>query len=81
MEFENKSNKTLFLGDLSVYCGENDIQQYFSVYGMISSIIVMRNELTKKSRCFGFITFESTESTIKALNEMDGVIICGRKLR
>ena len=72
---------TLFLGDLSSCCTERDINDVFSPYGEIVEIKVMRSDETQRSLCFGFVKFASPHAAKKALNGLNGVLICGRNLR
>lgn len=75
----NKS--TLFLGDLSAFCSEADINEIFSPYGEVLEIKIMRSEETHRNLSYGFIKFAAHNSAKKALNGLNGVLFCGRNLR
>lgn len=71
--------RSLFLGDLSCFCQEQDIYQVFQSYGDIETIRVMRGR-DQKSLGYGFVTFVDLEATMKAL-EVDGTVILGRPVK
>jgi RNA recognition motif-containing protein len=72
--------RTLFLGDLSCFCQETDITNAFQVFGEIKSIRLMRSKQDGKCLGYGFITFETISSAMKALETMTGQVLVGRKL-
>lgn len=72
---------SLFIGDLSIFCSEAEIESAFSVYGDIVEIKIMRSEETSRNLSYGFIKFVSSSSAKKAMSEMNGVLLCGRPLR
>lgn len=72
---------SLFLGDLSYFCTENDLQQMFGHYRDIVDIRIIRNKATKKSLSYGFIDFSNANSAAQAMQEMNGQIICGRTVK
>lgn len=61
------------LGDLS----ENFIDAYFSKFGKIEKILLMKDNNTKKSRGFGFIIFDDEES-IELILSIPRHIISGK---
>ena len=50
--------KKLFIGGLSYETTEDGLKEYFSGYGTIKDVVVIKDPETKKSRGFGFVTFE-----------------------
>ncbi|ENN73462.1 hypothetical protein D910_09018, partial [Dendroctonus ponderosae] len=52
------------------------LREYFSKYGDISEVMVMKDPATRRSRGFGFITFTDPSSVDKVLaqgtHELDG---------
>lgn len=72
----------LFVGDLSSTCNEKDLLQLFEKYGEIEYIRVMRaRRKTIASLGYCFIAFGNPTSALNAMTELDGVLLCGRKLR
>jgi RNA recognition motif-containing protein len=76
---EMKAN-TLFLGDLSCFCQENDITEAFKVFGQIQDIRLMRSKADGSCLGYGFITFVTQSSAAKALDTMNGKVLVGRTL-
>lgn len=57
-----QKNKTLFLGGLSVTTKPGDLQAYFSAFGKVSLVRIMREPSTNKAKGYGFISMASVES-------------------
>lgn len=47
----------LFLGGLSWDTNEEKLKEYFSKYGEVQDVVVMKDKITRRPRGFGFITF------------------------
>ncbi len=79
---EDESEKhSLFLGDLSIYCDEKDIESAFAPYGNIVDIRIQRSKETSRALSYGFIEFGTQESAAAALREMNYFLLKGRPLR
>ena len=70
----------LFVGNLSYQTMENDIQDYFSQAGVVTSVNLMLDRMTGKSRGFGFVEFASAEEANKAVEMFQGKEFQGRAL-
>ena len=44
------------------------LRKYFEVYGRVQDAVVMKDPISKRSRGFGFITFEDIDSVDNALS-------------
>ncbi|KAK7380564.1 hypothetical protein VNO78_33078 [Psophocarpus tetragonolobus] len=53
---------------------DEDLKQLFSTYGTITSVVVMK-DADGKSRCFGFVNFESPDSATAAVERLNGTTI------
>jgi RNA recognition motif-containing protein len=71
---------SLFLGDLSYFCSEQDLMQLFQPYGPIIAVNVCRG-YNDDPLMYGFI--ELTGEMIKniAMQDLDGIEFMGRRLR
>jgi RNA recognition motif-containing protein len=75
------SNPTrLFVGNLSYQTAENDLQDYFAQAGTVTSVNLMMDKMTGKSRGFAFIEFASAEEANKAVEEFHNKEFQGRPL-
>jgi heterogeneous nuclear ribonucleoprotein A1/A3 len=54
--------KKLFVGGLNINTTTEGLRKYYEQFGPVSDAIVMRDPSSQRSRCFGFVTFESVES-------------------
>uniref|UniRef100_A0A1B6CEZ6 RRM domain-containing protein n=2 Tax=Clastoptera arizonana TaxID=38151 RepID=A0A1B6CEZ6_9HEMI len=66
----------MFIGGLSWQTSPESLREYFSKYGEITEVMVMKDPTTRRSRGFGFITFADPSSVDKVLaqgtHELDG---------
>ena len=70
----------LFVGNLSYQTMENDLQEYFSQAGVVTSVNLMLDKFTGKSRGFAFIEFSTSEEANKAVEMFHGKELQGRAL-
>jgi len=70
----------LFVGNLSYQTGETDLQDYFSQAGIVTSINVLFDKVTGKSRGFAFVEFASAEEAGKAVEQFHNKEFQGRAL-
>ena len=74
------SESRLFVGNLSFQTMENDLQDYFSQAGVISSVNLMLDKFTGKSRGFAFIEYSSPGEATKAVEMFHNKEFQGRPL-
>lgn len=72
---------TVYIGNIPYTAGEEDIQGIFSEFGPVSSIKIITDKATGKSKGFGFVALEEEDSEDKAIEELDGKEFNGRNLR
>jgi cold-inducible RNA-binding protein len=70
----------LFVGNLSYQTMENDLQDYFSQAGVVTSVNLMLDKMTGKSRGFAFIEFASADEANKAIEQFHNKDFQGRPL-
>lgn len=75
------TNNTLFVGDLSKFVTEADLENFFSNYGVVTEVKIKRNSTTGKTLSYGFVTFSDDESAALAMQRTDGFNFFGRNLR
>ena len=74
------SESRLFVGNLAFQTMENDLQDYFSQAGVISSVNLMMDKFTGKSRGFAFIEFATPAEAAKAVEMFHSKEFQGRAL-
>ena len=70
----------LFVGNLAYQTMDNDLQDYFSQAGVVTSVNVMLDKFTGKSRGFAFIEMGSADEANKAVEMFQGKEFQGRQL-
>ncbi len=70
----------LFVGNLSYQTLENDLQEYFSQAGVVTSANLMLDKFTGKSRGFAFIEYGSADEANKAVEMFHDKEFQGRQL-
>jgi len=77
-EIPNDPGK-MFVGGLSWQTTPESVREYFSQFGDVAEVMVMKDPATRRSRGFGFITFSQASSVQKVLtypaHQLDGKLI------
>ena len=72
-------NAKLYVGNIAFECHEDDLMEAFSSVGDVGDVSLVRDG-DGKNRGFGFITMRSKADADKAIAELDGLEIRGRRL-
>ncbi|XP_066460830.1 cold-inducible RNA-binding protein B-like isoform X8 [Eleutherodactylus coqui] len=75
------SDGKLFVGGLSFDTTEEQLDEQFSKYGPVCEVVVVKDRETRRSRGFGFITFENADDAKDAMQAMNGKSVDGRQIR
>ncbi len=70
----------LFVGNLAYQTLEDDLQEYFSQAGVVTSVALMLDKFTGKSRGFAFVEFSTPAEAIKAVEMFHNKEFQGRNL-
>lgn len=81
IEEDDRENCSLFLGDLSIFCEEKDIEEAFAQFGEIVDVRIQRSKETSRALSYGFIEFAEAACAEAALNAMNYYLLKGRPLR
>lgn len=57
------------------------LEEKFSKFGRIEKCVVVWNHSARRSRGYGFVTFEDVESATDAVETMNGKMFDGREIR
>lgn len=71
--------RTIFVGDLSYFCTEEDLFRLFASAGNILHVSIARRGET--SLMYGFVELDSMERAERISEEFNGQIYMGRNLR
>lgn len=61
----------IYVGNLSYEATEDDLRQAFEAYGEVSSVAIIKDKMTGRSRGFGFVEMPDkgqAQAAIQALN-------------
>ena len=70
----------IFVGSLPFSIDEADLRESFEVYGAVSSVKIITDKFTGRSKGFGFIEMENDEEAEKAITELNGATVDGRTI-
>ena len=76
----SENSSRLFVGNLSYRTTESDLQEYFNQAGGVTSVDIMFDKFTGRSRGFGFVEFAAPEEAGKAVEMFHGKEFEGRAL-
>ncbi|PIN94543.1 RNA-binding protein [Candidatus Pacearchaeota archaeon CG10_big_fil_rev_8_21_14_0_10_30_48] len=71
----------LYVGNLSWSINDAKLKEIFSEFGEVSEAVVIIDKFSKRSKGFGFVTFENDEDAKKAESSLNGKEVDGRELR
>ena len=74
-------NNKIYVGNLPFNQTADTIHDLFAQFGSITDKVVITDRETGRSKCFGFITFESQDQAERAVKGMDGKEVSGRKIK
>ena len=73
--------KNLYVGNLSFETSEDGLRELFGEYGDITSVNIITDRDTGRSRGFGFVEMATEEAAKAAIEALNGREVDGRALR
>ncbi len=70
----------MYVGNLNYKVRESDSEQAFNAYGTVTSVKVIKDRETNKSKGFAFVEMSSDEEASEAMNALNGSEFMGRQL-
>ena len=71
----------IYVGNLSFGVTEEDVRQTFDPFGQISSVRVIVDRDTGRSKGFGFVEMPDNAEAQSAISDLDGKELQGRSLK
>ena len=71
----------LYVGNLKYEVTEEDLERLFKDYGEITSVKVIRDKFTGRSKGFAFVEMANDEAAKNAINSLDGNDFEGRNIK
>jgi len=73
-------NMNIFVGNLSFETSDEELRTEFSAFGELTSVNVLKDKFTNKSRGFAFVEMPNKEEANKAVEALNGKSINGRNI-
>ena len=71
----------IYVGNLSLATTEDDVRREFEAHGEVSSVTVIMDRYSGKSRGFGFVEMPAKEQALAAMAEISGRELDGQTVR
>ena len=71
----------IYVGNLSYNATETTLQELFEQYGEVSSVKIIMDRETGRSKGFGFVEMIDTNDANGAMEQLDGAEVLGRNIR
>ena len=70
----------IYVGNLSFKAGEVEVRQAFTAFGQVSSVAIIKDQATGKSRGFAFVEMPNSAEGSAAIAGLNGKDLLGRQL-
>lgn len=70
----------IFIGSLPYSLQESELKGFFEEYGEVSSVKIITDKFTGKSKGFGFVEMADDAQALKAIEELNGAEVSGRTI-
>jgi RNA recognition motif-containing protein len=70
----------IYVGNLDFKVTENDLEGLFGEYGTVSSVQIITDKYSGRSKGFGFVTMEDKAEASKAIEELNGTMVVNREI-
>ena len=70
----------IFVGSLPFSIDEADLRDSFEVYGEVTSVKIITDKFTGRSKGFGFVEMANDADAQKAIEELNGATVGGRAI-
>jgi RNA recognition motif-containing protein len=71
----------IYVGNLSYGMSEDELRDAFGAFGEVSSVKILMDRETGRSRGFGFVEMPNAVEAEKAIAQLNGKDVGGRALR
>ena len=70
----------IYVSNLSFNVQDEDLKDFFTEYGEVTSAKIINDKFTGNSRGFGFVEMSDDTAAQKAIQELDGAVVEGRTI-
>jgi len=73
--------KKIYVGNMNYDTTEQELENLFSQYGTVSSVKIIFDRYTDRSKGFGFVEMEDDQAATAAMSALDNQDFGGRNLK
>lgn len=70
----------IYVGNLHFELNEDELKKVFEEYGEVSSVKIISDKATGRSRGFGFVEMANDDEAKEAIDNLNGTDVKGRKV-
>ncbi|MCD4682519.1 MAG: RNA-binding protein [Bacteroidales bacterium] len=70
----------IYVGNLDFKVDESDLEKVFQEHGTVSSVKIITDKFSGRSKGFGFITMDNDDEGNKAIKELNGTTLKDREI-
>lgn len=74
-------SKKIYVGNLSFQATEEELSNQFAQFGEVTSVKIITDRDTGRSKGFGFVEMGSSEEATEAISNLDGTSFEGRPMK
>jgi RNA recognition motif-containing protein len=71
----------IYVGNLPYNVVEEDLREIFEEYGEVTSVKIISDKLTGRSKGFGFVEMDEDQEAKKAIEELNNAELSGRNIK
>ena len=71
----------IYVSNINFRAREEDLQAAFEQYGEVSSVKIIKDKETRRSKGFGFVEMPNDDNARAAIAGLDGFLLLDRNLR
>lgn len=71
----------IYVGNLNYRMREDSLRELFEQFGEVTSVKIVKDRMTGRSKGFGFIEMTENEEAEKAIEKLNGSEVEGRSIR
>jgi RNA recognition motif-containing protein len=71
----------IYVGNLNFDLTEDELKELFEVYGQVTSVKIISDKYTGRSKGFGFVEMESDSEANEAIENLNGKDVSGRAMK
>lgn len=78
--FSNFFLMNIYVANLNFRMNDDDLREVFEGYGEVTSAKIIKDNVTGRSRGFGFVEMSSDDEANQAIKELNGAEVDGKQL-